>query len=428
MFGMNHNEKETILKAINNYQNYVVGRANEYMSQNNPKSTRYIKEILETIEKNADEYKDIRNANNLSAGQLALSLFRAQDGEITPSSISENTQSASVLFNESLNYYNDTMKNLRQFFDALEDEFNRISNDTLRTQLREDEWGNDLKSLIQNVNTMIQSIIEQSKNQLIHSVSLQTNATLMLQGANHLSMAANEQASSLEETAAAIEELTSNVSSNVAKAEKMISVTRDAKKASENGNQVALEGLQAMNEIFTVAQAINKTVDVIDNIAFQTNILSLNAAVEAATAGEAGKGFAVVAQEVRNLANRSAEAAKEIQALAREAREKSEFGLHTTQNMQKEFILISEKINETDEIVHDVTNASREQMVGIMQINDAVASLDQITQSNAKAAHNLNEYASHINEISHDIFNDADKKEFDGKQQLLDRYRSKQMR
>ncbi|PHM16490.1 MAG: hypothetical protein CJD30_11295 [Sulfuricurvum sp. PD_MW2] len=425
MFGMSHKEKESIVNAIKNYHNYVIGHVNEYTPENTPKSTGYAKEILEMIEKNAGEYKEIRNANNLSAGQLALSLFRAQDGEMIPSSFSDNTQNASVLFSESLKYYNDTMKNLRKFFDALEDEFNRISNNTLRTQLRDNDWGNDLKSLIQNVNSMINSMIQQSKEQLNHAINLETDATLMLQGANELSTAANEQASNLEETAAAIEELTSNVSSNVAKAEKMISVTRDAKKASENGNQVALEGLKAMNEIFTVAQAINRTVDVIDNIAFQTNILSLNAAVEAATAGEAGKGFAVVAQEVRNLANRSAEAAKEIQTLAREAREKSEFGLHTTQNMQKEFILISEKINETDEIVHDVTNANREQMVGIMQINDAIASLDQITQINAKSAHNLNEYASRINETSHYIFKEADKKVFEGKQQILDKYRSK---
>lgn len=425
MFGISRKEKETIINALTHYQNYILGNVNEYVFENNPISNGYIHEILKSIESNAEEFKTIRNANNLSAGQLALSLFRAKDGEIIPSSTTDNTKDASVLFNESLNYYNDTMKNLRKFFDALENEFKRISNNDFRVQLNENEWGNDLKSLIRNINETVQSIIEQSKESLIHATNLQKHSASMLEGASYLSSAANEQASSLEETAAAIEELTSNVSSNVAKAEQMISVTRDAKKASENGNHVALEGLKAMNEIFAVAQAINRTVDVIDNIAFQTNILSLNAAVEAATAGEAGKGFAVVAQEVRNLANRSAEAAKEIQTLAREAREKSELGLHTTQNMQQEFTHISEKINETDVIVHDVTNASREQLSGIMQINNAIAHLDQLTQSNAKSAHNLNVHAYEIDQISKDIFHDADKKEFNGKQQFLEQYRSK---
>jgi methyl-accepting chemotaxis protein len=429
MFGISKKDRDIIIDAINRYQNYILGKTNEYTCDScDTLSNSYIRDILKTLAIHSDEFKVIRNANNVTAGQLALSLFRAQDGEILTSSISPNTKDASTLFNESLTYYNDTMKNLRQFFDLLENKFTRISNNDFRTQLKSDVWENDLKRLVVNINQMIDAIIEQSKDQLLHSSNLQEHAALLLQGAKQLSSASNEQASSLEETAAAIEELTSNVSANVAKAEEMTFVTRDAQKAAEEGNQIALEGLEAMNEIVNVTQAINQAVDIIDNIAFQTNILSLNAAVEAATAGDAGKGFAVVAQEVRNLANRSADAAKQIQTLAREAREKSEAGLHTTQNMQKGFILIAKKIDETDAIVHDVTNASREQMMGIMQINTAITQLDQITQSNAKSASNLNESAEYINQIANDIFNDANKKEFEGKQQFLSQCNSKKLR
>lgn len=222
------------------------------------------------------------------------------------------------------------------------------------------------------------------------------NANLLAASGDSLSASANQQASSLEETAAAIEELTSNVASNTSKAEEMARAAREAKNAAETGNAVANNSLEAMNEIVTATEAIHQAVEIIDNIAFQTNILSLNAAVEAATAGDAGKGFAVVAQEVRNLANRSAEAAAQIQDLARTAREKSRGGLETSKNMMESFTTISEKISQTDNMVRDVANASREQMAGISQINDAVAQLDQMTQQNAKTANNV---ASVANEI-----------------------------
>lgn len=219
---------------------------------------------------------------------------------------------------------------------------------------------------------------------------------VLAKGAEELSTAANEQASSLEETAAAIEEITSNISATASKADEMAVVAREAKEAADSGTQVAQVSLTAMNEIFQATNAINEAVAIIDNIAFQTNILSLNAAVEAATAGDAGKGFAVVAQEVRNLANRSAEAAKQIQDLAHTARSKSQGGLETTQNVMNSFSIISEKIAQTDLMVRDVTNASREQMAGITQINDAVAQLDQMTQQNAKLASNISAVGEEI--------------------------------
>jgi methyl-accepting chemotaxis protein len=228
------------------------------------------------------------------------------------------------------------------------------------------------------------------------SQEFNTEASALSSSGDELSTSANQQASSLEETAAAIEELTSNVAANASKAEAMTHVAQEAKLAAEKGNTIAHASLSAMGEIVSAAEAINNAVDIIDNIAFQTNILSLNAAVEAATAGDAGKGFAVVAQEVRNLANRSAEAAKQIQELARSAREKSRGGLETSQNMMDSFSLISQKIIQTDDMVRDVANASREQMAGINQINDAVSQLDQMTQQNAKTANNVAEIANDI--------------------------------
>ncbi|MDP3291135.1 MAG: methyl-accepting chemotaxis protein, partial [Sulfuricurvum sp.] len=155
------------------------------------------------------------------------------------------------------------------------------------------------------------------------------------------------------------------------------------------------------------------------NIAFQTNILSLNAAVEAATAGDAGKGFAVVAQEVRNLANRSADAAKEIKAMAEQAATKSNEGMSIATELTRGFEVIAGKIEQTTMLVQDVSNASREQMQGIGQINTAVTQLDQMTQENAKVASNVSQTSDVIQELSEEINREIESKSFRGKAELL---------
>ncbi|MDD3769056.1 MAG: methyl-accepting chemotaxis protein [Sulfuricurvum sp.] len=420
MFGIKQKEKEHIIKAINAYHLYVLGKINEVeCHQAINASNSQIGDILKIVSSNFEEYKKVRNANNIAAGQLAMSLFRAKNGQIVLSSSTDNTTDANRLFTESVNYYNQAMKELRLFFDTLENEFIKIANNDYDIHLESSDWDNDLKNLVENINNMVHTIIDQSARQLENAIELQNNSSFLLDAASELSFASNQQAANLEETAAAIEELTSTITANSAKADRMTIVTHEARKAAEEGNIIASEGLKAMHEIFRVTEAINAMVNIIDNIAFQTNILSLNAAVEAATAGEAGKGFAVVAQEVRNLANRSADAAKQIQSLAQEARVKSEAGLQTTQNMQQGFILISGKIDETYEMVHDVASASKEQMIGIRQINDAMGQLDNMTQSNTQSANNVTTSATRINRIAQEIFEEANSKKFARKDSII---------
>ncbi|WP_294917652.1 methyl-accepting chemotaxis protein [Sulfuricurvum sp. PD_MW2] len=269
------------------------------------------------------------------------------------------------------------------------------------------------------INELQEIIAEQYRHQLTNALALQRDTIELSQYSDELSSSANEQAASLEQTAAAIEELTSNVASNASKANSMLQVAKEAKEASEYGNQIAQQSFIAMSEIQAATEAINQAVDIINNIAFQTNILSLNAAVEAATAGEAGRGFAVVAQEVRNLANRSADAARQIQNVAQTAREKSLGGVGTAEKMMESFATIAEKIALTDELVRDVSGASHEQMSGINQINDAIHQLDQITQQNAKTATNVASLSGFVQELSDTMYNEISAKEFIGKDQIL---------
>ncbi|MBI3874237.1 MAG: methyl-accepting chemotaxis protein [Arcobacter sp.] len=271
---------------------------------------------------------------------------------------------------------------------------------------------NEVKKLGQMLSELMQTAMK-------NGLELSNNSSALKQRVGTISNAANQQAASLEETAAALEELTSNVASNASKANEMSKIADEARNAATHGSKLADNTVLAIGEISKATTAINEAIGIIDNIAFQTNILSLNAAVEAATAGEAGKGFAVVAQEVRNLATRSAEAAHQIKLLADQANLKSDEGIAISNEMIQGFITINEKISKTTELVQDVATANKEQMVGITQINDTVSNLDQMTQRNAQVANESDEVANELLDMANLILNDAKSKNFIGKEEIL---------
>jgi methyl-accepting chemotaxis protein len=233
----------------------------------------------------------------------------------------------------------------------------------------------------------IMCLIEKSNNELSSSSSELTNAS------KKLSDSSNTQAASLEETAAAIEEISATVTRSSENAVQMASYAKNVTKSSTAGKELAYQTATSMDEINNQVLAINDAISIIDQIAFQTNILSLNAAVEAATAGEAGKGFAVVAAEVRNLASRSAEAANEIKRIVSNATVKAKEGKDITSKMIEGYTELNENIVVTIKLIDDVTTASKEQQMAMAQINDTVNSLDQVTQENAALASTINDMA-----------------------------------
>ncbi|KAB7886290.1 methyl-accepting chemotaxis protein [Poseidonibacter ostreae] len=241
---------------------------------------------------------------------------------------------------------------------------------------------------------------------------LNEDTNILSSSANSLSSSANEQAASLEETAAALEEVTCIVKSNVQKVQEMSSLASDLQSSSSEGEALASKTTQAMDDIDKQVNSINDAITVIDQIAFQTNILSLNAAVEAATAGEAGKGFAVVAQEVRNLANRSAEAAKEIKGIVETATSKANEGKLIANDMIGGYSKLNDNINKTIELIEDVSTASVEEESGIVQINDAINSLDQATQLNASSATTISNLANEVSDLSENLLKIADRAKF----------------
>jgi len=241
---------------------------------------------------------------------------------------------------------------------------------------------------------------------------LNEDTNILSSSANSLSSSANEQAASLEETAAALQEVTSIVKSNVQKVHEMSSLASDLQISSTEGEKLASRTTQAMDDIDKQVSSINDAITVIDQIAFQTNILSLNAAVEAATAGEAGKGFAVVAAEVRNLANRSAEAAKEIKGIVESATSKANEGKVIANDMIGGYTKLNNNINKTIELIEDVSTASAEEESGIIQINDAVNALDRATQVNANSATTISNLATEVLSLSENLLTIADRAKF----------------
>jgi methyl-accepting chemotaxis protein len=244
---------------------------------------------------------------------------------------------------------------------------------------RRDEMGQLLAALKKMNESLVRTVSTvRSGTETIASAS-----TEVAEGTRDLSARTEQQAGSLEETASSMEELTSTVKQNADNARQANVLAEAASNVAQRGGQVIAQVVGTMSEIHGSSAKIADITGVIDGIAFQTNILALNAAVEAARAGEQGRGFAVVASEVRNLAQRSAAAAREIKQLIGESTEKVEAGSNLVNEAGATMQEIVASVDRVTDIMAEITAASQEQTAGIEQINGSIAQMDQVTQQNA---------------------------------------------
>ena len=326
-----------------------------------------------------------------------------------------NSNSSNPMINTLKNTINDALDDLENYMREIEKTLiSYTSNDYKDRIVINDKIANPsrLLKVIQSVNSLGDTLATQAKNSLENGSSLETNSKTLKNSIENLTSKITKQIESLEETTLAVEkisEITNNNSKNTTSMSKLAEIV---KQAVEDGYNLSNKTTKSMDDINEKVVAINEAITIIDQIAFQTNILSLNAAVEAATAGEAGKGFAVVAGEVRNLANKSAEAANEIKKLVEIANQKAHEGKDISNEMQNGYKNLHTHITETLQIIQNVSDAANEQMVGINQVSQTIVSLDQISKDNQKETNLINDISNVVSSMAIEVLEDAKNKKF----------------
>ncbi len=374
-------------------------------------------QMAKVINQNIQKTQDLINQDNVLIEDVKRVVNQVKSGnlniKIEKSTINDELEELKSSFNEMLEVTKSNVcSDINKVLSVL-DSFSKLD-----FRVKIDNDNGKVAVGINNLSNIINHMLVENKS---NGLTLEESSKMLLFNVNKLNISSNEAAASLEETAAALEQITSNIRNNTNSIAQMSKLSSSVTSSAKDGEILANQTTLAMDEINTQVNLVNEAISVIDQIAFQTNILSLNAAVEAATAGEAGKGFAVVAQEVRNLASRSAEAAREIKDIVELATKKANEGKEIANSMIEGYKELNSNISQTINLITDIQNSSKEQLLGIEQINDVVNNLDRQTQQNAQIASQTNEIAKLTDSIAKVIVDDTNSKEFYGKDSVKSR-------
>ena len=391
------NNEISIVNHLNDSNNDEFGNMAKTVNSNIIKTQNSIEKDKALIDDATKVANDIRN------GHLK-------------SRISKDSNSKEL--NELKNVINQMLENLNSNINNVLKVLNNFANYNYTSRVDTNIVQGEVLELCKNINVVGDAITKMLIDSKSIGLGLQNSANTLVSNVKTLTKNANTTAASLEETAAALEEITATVVRNNESISEMSKYSVNVMDAVKKGEELANKTTTAMDELSTQVISINESIVLIDQIAFQTNILSLNAAVEAATAGEAGRGFAVVAQEVRNLAARSAEVAKEIKNLVENATLKANDGKEIANNMINGYGVLNDNIQNTVTLISSVSTASREQQAGIRQINDSINQLDQQTQQIAMISSTTQNIAQQTNNIAIEIVKNSDEKEFEGKNSI----------
>jgi len=325
-------------------------------------------------------------SNLISRPLLPMSTFFEKAGTTGDLAFTDEQQKAVAKYSQNNDELGQLTRSAEKFIariNGVDDVLVSVANGDIRPEIDiltdKDTMGISLKNMLDNLNSMFIEI----KNS---SSQVSGGAQQIADGAQSLAQGSTEQAATVEELSASIGELSEKTKTNAEMASKASTLASTIKNSAEKSSRQMGEMTAAVMEINHASQNISSVIKVIDDIAFQTNILALNAAVEAARAGQHGKGFAVVAEEVRNLASKSAEAAKDTGALISNSMEKAEQGAFIADETAASLAEIVSGISESDEIIREIANSSELQASGISQINIGIDQVAQVIQQNSATA------------------------------------------
>lgn len=344
-------------------------------------------------------FKDIQHARVISDKQAAyqsgevekllINLQRLARGEllcdIVVEKADQDTEALSQLFNEIAANLSGGVNAIKEYISEISDVLNEMANGNMCMSISSDYKG-DFITLKQSINMIAESLNITLTEINSAAAQVASGTSQVSSGSQTISQGATEQASSIEELSASVTQIAAQTKQNAANASKANELALSAQTDATAGNTHMKEMQEAMEQINVSSENISKIIKVIDDIAFQTNILALNAAVEAARAGIHGKGFAVVAEEVRNLAARSANAAKETTELIEGSIKKVEAGTKIADQTAEALSSIVEGVEKAADLVGQIASASNEQATGISQVNRGIEQLSQVVQTNSATA------------------------------------------
>ena len=308
-----------------------------------------------------------------------------------------------VILKENINNFLKNMhKNLNQIVDVLD----AYKSKDYRQKINIDARGElkDLKDGVNHLGDELMAVEERIKNSLNQkSNKLLKMANLLNKNMTHLSESIKKESQNSKEIYKKIEDINDKVLQTVKSSESMKNNAKESREMAQNGKELAQKTMNAIESIHNSTQNIDESISKIDEIAFQTNILSLNAAVEAATAGEAGKGFAVVAGEVRNLASKSSEVAKDIKALIEDTKNRSLNGIEISKEMMDGFLNLNSKTNDTYTIVEEVSSDAKNEENMLKMISSLMEELKLLSDKNSKVVEDTNNLSKEILSISNDL-------------------------
>jgi len=411
----NDKDIDTLIDTIDSFYDYL-NNQNGKLNISRDVKNKKIKILEDKIFNLIDRYKEERVTNIKVFGEMMIVCEKLSDGYSDDRIVLKSNDSK-------INYISNTINNMCDRLDEslqnttkiLKEYENRnFLNKVNKTVFR----GGELYNVLSGLEYLHTGIVNRMKMTYQNGINLEDGSNKLTNEVKELSNSTQQQAVAIEETAASVEEITNTIQENTDISIQMSNYGKNIMQTAKLNLSLANETTNSMDEINIATQDVYDSVGVIAQIAFQTNILSLNAAVEAATAGEAGKGFAVVAQEVRNLATRSANAAKDIENLMDNLKKQTAKGKVSANQMIDEYSKLNNNITQTFNLVDSIVTSSKEQTLGIENINNSIQNIDRSIQINSATAEKVNNIAQETYNMAHNFVKANDGVQFEGKEKL----------